>query len=289
MRKLDRTDIGILNRLQENARITNAELARAVNLSSTPCFNRVKAMEELGLIRQQVTLLAPELLGLHVNVFIHVSLEKQVVDALARFESAIAERPEVMFVDDLLRPEALERLRRFCWESTIWKKDYENGYIGAFLGDGFATPLLLQIADELRKTFPGIFGSHPLTQAWAFKHDSARRGLNIHADAAAVNVNFWITADDANLSPASGGLIVWNKEAPREWNFKDYNSAVNRGKIYDWLKQVGASEVKIPYRSNRAVIFNSDLFHETDEISFKEGYTNRRINITLLYGYRHRE
>ncbi|WP_175252920.1 Bkd operon transcriptional regulator BkdR [Pseudomonas sp. BMW13] len=96
MRKLDRTDIGILNRLQEDARVTNAELARAVNLSSTPCFNRVKAMEELGLIRQQVTLLAPELLGLNVNVFIHVSLEKQVVDALARFETAIAERPEVM-------------------------------------------------------------------------------------------------------------------------------------------------------------------------------------------------
>lgn len=96
MRKLDRTDICILNRLQEDARVTNAELARAVNLSSTPCFNRVKAMEELGLIRQQVTLLAPELLGLNVNVFIHVSLEKQVVDALARFESAIAERPEVM-------------------------------------------------------------------------------------------------------------------------------------------------------------------------------------------------
>nr|WP_218952864.1 Bkd operon transcriptional regulator BkdR [Pseudomonas sp. BMW13] len=93
---MDRTDIGILNRLQEDARVTNAELARAVNLSSTPCFNRVKAMEELGLIRQQVTLLAPELLGLNVNVFIHVSLEKQVVDALARFETAIAERPEVM-------------------------------------------------------------------------------------------------------------------------------------------------------------------------------------------------
>ena len=46
MRKLDRTDIGILNSLQENARITNADLARSVNLSPTPCFNRVKAMEE---------------------------------------------------------------------------------------------------------------------------------------------------------------------------------------------------------------------------------------------------
>lgn len=96
MRKLDRTDIGILNRLQDNARVTNADLARAVNLSPTPCFNRVKAMEEMGLIRRQVTLLAPELLGLNVNVFIHVSLEKQVEDALQRFEDSIAERPEVM-------------------------------------------------------------------------------------------------------------------------------------------------------------------------------------------------
>ena len=49
MRKLDRTDIGILNSLQENARITNADLARSVNLSPTPCFNRVKAMEERGI------------------------------------------------------------------------------------------------------------------------------------------------------------------------------------------------------------------------------------------------
>lgn len=96
MRQLDRVDIGILNRLQDDARVTNAELARSVNLSPTPCFNRVRSMEELGLIRRQVTLLAPELLGLNVNVFIHVSLEKQVEDALARFESAIAERPEVM-------------------------------------------------------------------------------------------------------------------------------------------------------------------------------------------------
>jgi hypothetical protein len=44
--------------------------------------------------------------------------------------------------------------------------------------------------------------------------------------------------------------------------------------------------VKVPYRANRAVIFDSDLFHETDRIAFKEGYLNRRLNITLLYGRR---
>ena len=75
-RRLNRIDIGILCRLHQDARITNADLARSVNLSSTPCFNRVRALEKLGLFKQHVTLLNPELLGLHINVFIQVSLEK---------------------------------------------------------------------------------------------------------------------------------------------------------------------------------------------------------------------
>lgn len=199
----------------------------------------------------------------------------------------LGRQPEVTFIDHLLNEEALASLRQFCWESTIWKKDYENGYLGAFLGDGFATPLLLQIAEELRLKFPRIFKQHRLTQAWAFKQDSARRGLNIHADAAAVNVNFWITPDGANLDPEKGGLVVYDKEAPREWNFAAYNSEQNKPKILEWLKQSNAQAIRIPYRANRAVVFNSDLFHETDEIRFRSDYLSRRINITLLYGYRH--
>ena len=54
----------------------------------------------------------------------------------------------------------------------------------------------------------------------------------------------------------------------------------------EFLAHAGARSVTVPYRSNRAVIFDSDLFHETDRIVFKEGYLNRRINITLLYGLR---
>jgi tetratricopeptide (TPR) repeat protein len=212
---------------------------------------------------------------------LHPSLDVEAVES--RY---LARHPEVTYIDGLLKQEALEALHRFCWESTIWKKDYENGYIGAFLGDGFASPLLLQIAEELRVKFPRIFKHHRLTQAWAFKHDSARRGLNIHADAAAVNVNFWITPDEANLSQETGGLVVYDKEAPRDWNFQEYNSDKNKPKILAWLKQVGAQTVKIPYRTNRAIVFNSDLFHETDKITFKDDYLSRRINITLLYGYR---
>jgi len=195
-------------------------------------------------------------------------------------------RPEIMHVDGLLTEEALQSIRRFCLDSTIWKRDYPNGYLGAFLGDGFACPLLLQIAEELRLKLPGVFHQHKLTQSWAFKYDSALTGLNMHADAAAVNVNFWITPDEANLDPDHGGLVVWDREAPRDWNFKEYNNAKNEPKVLAWLKQQGARAVTIPYRCNRAVIFNSDLFHATDRISFKEGYENRRVNITLLYGRR---
>ena len=197
-----------------------------------------------------------------------------------------ASHPEIISIDALLRPEALDALRQFCLESTIWKKDYEDGYIGAFLGEGFASPLLLQVAEELRSTFPGIFHQHRLLQAWAFKQDSARRPLKIHADAAAVNVNFWITPDDANLDPASGGLIVWDKEAPREWDFKAYNSTAFQPKIREFLEQSRASPVRVPYRANRALVFNSDLFHESDTCAFRDDYESRRINITFLYGRR---
>jgi tetratricopeptide (TPR) repeat protein len=208
------------------------------------------------------------------------------LDAVAIEARYNERRPEIMYVDGLLTEEALQAIRRFCLDSTIWKRDYPNGYIGAFLGDGFACPLLLQIAEELRLKLPGVFHRHKLTQSWAFKYDSALTGLNMHADAAAVNVNFWITPDEANLDPDHGGLVVWNREAPRDWNFKEYNNAKNEPKVLAWLKQQGAQAVTIPYRCNRAVIFNSDLFHATDRISFKEGYENRRVNITLLYGRR---
>ena len=49
-------------------------------------------------------------------------------------------------------------------------------------------------------------------------------------------------------------------------------------------EEVGAKKVKIPYRANRAVVFDSSLFHESDGFRFKPGYENRRVNVTMLYG-----
>ena len=192
-------------------------------------------------------------------------------------------QPQIVVIDNLLTPEALDGLRRFCHGSTIWRDTFD-GYVGARPQSGFACPLLAQIALEFANTYPAIFRDHPLLFAWAFKYQQGLGGTRVHADFAAVNVNFWITPDDANLDPQTGGLVVWDKAAPLDWDFGRYNA--DEPAIRDYLASQGAMPTRIPYRANRAVVFDSDLFHETDTLDFRSGYTNRRINVTLLYGTR---
>jgi Flp pilus assembly protein TadD len=193
--------------------------------------------------------------------------------------------PGITFIDGFLTPTALESLRRFCLEATVWfESRYANGYLGAFLDDGFCCPLLLQIAEELRRALPGIFGPHTLRKLWGFKYDSRLSGIPMHADFAAVNVNFWVTPDEANLDPEGGGLIVWDKEAPLDWDFAKYNN--DQPALRRFLAESQARPVPVPHRQNRVVIFNSDLIHETAPLKFRDGYENRRVNITMLYGKR---
>jgi Lrp/AsnC family leucine-responsive transcriptional regulator len=93
---MDAIDLRILERLQQDARISNVELARAVNLSPSPCLARVRALEREGVIGRYVSLLDAKKLGLTVSVLVQVTLEKQIEPALETFERAVRERPEVM-------------------------------------------------------------------------------------------------------------------------------------------------------------------------------------------------
>ena len=93
---IDTTDWKILSLLQEDARITNLELSRAIGLSPSPCLARVRALEKAGYINRYVSLLDSLKVGLKVSVFINVALERQVEKALELFEASIEARPEVM-------------------------------------------------------------------------------------------------------------------------------------------------------------------------------------------------
>lgn len=191
--------------------------------------------------------------------------------------------PGLTVIDDFLRPDALQRLRDYCLESTIWF-DYRKsgGYCGSYMQDGFGNGLLLQLASDLRSKLPEIVGQHAMNQLWGYIYDSEMSGITAHADAAAVNLNFWITPDGANLDADRGGLVVYTKEAPQEWDFTQYN---NEHEAIDAFVE-DAESVTVPYRCNRAVLFHSNLIHKTDNIHFKTGMENRRINITMLFGQR---
>ncbi len=95
---LDLTDFRILRQLQQESSLTNVELAARVNLSPSPTLARVKRLESEGVISRYVALVDPHALGLKLNVFVRVSLEKQEAGALERFEKAVSRFDEVMEV-----------------------------------------------------------------------------------------------------------------------------------------------------------------------------------------------
>ena len=92
----DRTDRRILQVIQEDARISNTELADRIGLSPSPCWRRVRTLEDNGVIERYVTLVNAKAVGLPITVFATVALQKQVEPALESFEKAVMERPEVM-------------------------------------------------------------------------------------------------------------------------------------------------------------------------------------------------
>lgn len=93
---LDRTDYRILHHIQNNARISNTELADAVGLSPSPCLRRVRALEEAGVIRRYAGIVDAGAVGLPISIFVSVSLDRQERSGLEEFEQRIQSYPEVM-------------------------------------------------------------------------------------------------------------------------------------------------------------------------------------------------
>ena len=96
MDKLDRTDRRILQQMQSKADISMQELGERVGISHTPCWRRLRRLEEQGFIRGRVALLDAEHLDLTVNVFVNVSLKRHQDNALTRFEESVQDIPEIV-------------------------------------------------------------------------------------------------------------------------------------------------------------------------------------------------
>jgi Lrp/AsnC family transcriptional regulator len=92
---LDAVDARILDLIQHDAALSVAEIAEQVGLSSSPCWRRIKRLEDAGVIRGRVTLLDREQLGLGFEVYAEVRLTTPTRENLEAFEQAVSRWPEV--------------------------------------------------------------------------------------------------------------------------------------------------------------------------------------------------
>jgi Lrp/AsnC family leucine-responsive transcriptional regulator len=94
--KLDRRDTELLAALQQDGRRSVVELADLIGLSPTPCARRVKQLEEAGVIQGYTAVVDPQALGLTVQAFIQVKLERHTDDNVEQFKRALAHLDEVI-------------------------------------------------------------------------------------------------------------------------------------------------------------------------------------------------
>ncbi len=205
---------------------------------------------------------------------------------------------EVVVIDGILSEWALEAAYRFCLEATVYF-EHKPGYMGAYMKDGFRSRLFAQITAEMRTRMPRVVGDSELTDFWSYKYhnnealqrqvtgtgrDARQSGISQHADAARVNLNMWLTPDEANLDPGSGGMTIWDYAVVTRQEFHEFQQIQAIGLIGRRLRQAGSVPTHVPHRRNRMVLFDSSLVHETQLLSFRGGYANRRINLTWLFG-----
>ena len=93
---LDKTDRKLLSLLQQDCTLSLQSLAEAVNLTSTPCWKRLKRLEKEGVIRAKVALLDHEKLGLALTAFVHIKTQLHNSDWYHNFVALVKEMPEVL-------------------------------------------------------------------------------------------------------------------------------------------------------------------------------------------------
>jgi Lrp/AsnC family leucine-responsive transcriptional regulator len=156
---LDKTDRKILAILQADGRLSNQDVAEQVNLSPSPCLRRIKRLEEAGVIRQYVALLDPAQIGLGLQAYVNVRLEKHFEGGRAStphadFAASVENWPEVVAcyamtgeMDYLLRVhvEDMDHFSRFMMKTLLTHPavaDVKSSFALTRIKDTTALPLV---------------------------------------------------------------------------------------------------------------------------------------------------
>ena len=189
--------------------------------------------------------------------------------------------------DDFFPQNLAEQLRKFALDGNIpYDRSYPNGYFSREFDNesthsmpDYASNIIKEIAKDFVAPSLALLEERKYIRSWSFTYHSRCPGVLPHADPSFLNINVWVTPNNAIEDRSKNGLILYRKKAPKDWTWREYNQ--DRRKIKDFLK--GVKYDRIPYKFNRAVIFPGNTFHATDSVHTNPGDENRRVNYTFLY------
>ena len=206
----------------------------------------------------------------------------------AMVRSTLRGRFPVAVIDRVFTAEALRQVRKTLaaspeWHVPDWGRDAWD------LANGFqrlVDPQIVGAADLCVETARRAdMGAVRLTSCFAIRCNG-NAGLLPHADAADIVLNVWLTPDRFNCVPGSGGMTFWNRPVPEG---VPKESFTNAAWVRRYLALSGpASRLQIPYRENRAVLFDGRMIHQSQPISFtSERSEEFRLNLTFAMDYLH--
>jgi hypothetical protein len=183
-------------------------------------------------------------------------------------------------VDDFLPPDQFAQTREYLLQHWAWRyKNWSNRYLHNYEID---TETLDLVAKELEGSLSDAAG-RPISRVaqWAIlaNQDS---GLRPHADNGTFVVNFWLTPDEYNLDSDSGGMVLFDVRRPENIMSPEFQISPQSDE-YVAVRTRG-EKLEIPYRCNRAVIFDARLFHSSLSISFAaDGAQAKRLNVSMIF------
>lgn len=186
-------------------------------------------------------------------------------------------------LDGLLTSQAAEELRERLLNDQGWHFKHplsKELYLAAPGGSD-----ILDVGKSLVDQLPQVLGGLELVYHWAYLHCRSA-GLKPHTDGdSAVTVNLYLTPDEFNLRPGTGGLILSAVRRPPSVSLIEFNSMPWADSYFE-REHAGEDvlDVRIAYRYNRAVLFDSGLFHASDQIFFPNDTTqSMKLNLGLVF------
>jgi hypothetical protein len=182
-------------------------------------------------------------------------------------------------IDDFLAPAAFAELQTYLLKDSGWVFNPAQAQSRYLAGPN--APQGGAIAASLCDAIPNLFSGYELVEHWAFLHPR-RAGLRPHFDVGSVTLNLWMTDDAHNRMPGRGGLMLYGTQRPHDLRPEDVAHAGWADEFF--MREHDGTEVRVAYRCNRAVLFNSAVFHASDEGEFDaRDLASSRMNLTFLF------